>query len=66
MEIFQSFLICCCYCYQEYYERRQKRLDKNKPKQVEDFLQSEPNKGEGKHFIEVCVQIFVFYVNGNR
>ncbi|CAH8618528.1 unnamed protein product [Schistosoma bovis] len=38
---------------QEYYERRQKRLDKNKPKQVEDFLQSEPNKGEGKHFIEI-------------
>uniref|UniRef100_A0A3Q0KL67 Arginyl-tRNA--protein transferase 1 n=1 Tax=Schistosoma mansoni TaxID=6183 RepID=A0A3Q0KL67_SCHMA len=38
---------------QEYYERRQKRLDKNKPKQIEDFLQSEPNKGEGKHFIEI-------------
>ncbi|CAH8548217.1 unnamed protein product [Schistosoma turkestanicum] len=38
---------------QEYYERRQKRLDKNKPKQIEDFLQCEPKKGEGKHFIEI-------------
>ncbi|CAH8865525.1 unnamed protein product [Trichobilharzia szidati] len=38
---------------QEYYIRRQKRLEKNKPKEVEEFLQSEPVKGEGKHFLEV-------------
>ncbi|CAH8621568.1 unnamed protein product [Heterobilharzia americana] len=38
---------------QEYYTRRQKRLEKNKPKEVEDFLQCEPVKGEAKHFIEI-------------
>ncbi|TNN06136.1 Arginyl-tRNA--protein transferase 1 isoform 3 [Schistosoma japonicum] len=38
---------------QEYNERRQKRLVKNRPKQIEDLLECEPVKGEGVHFIEI-------------
>lgn len=38
---------------QEYNVRRQNRLQKNRPKCLEDFFFSEPARGQGKHFLEV-------------
>ncbi|VDM27791.1 unnamed protein product, partial [Hydatigera taeniaeformis] len=37
----------------EYQVRRQKRLEKNKPKDLEDYLGSEPGEGEGAHFLDI-------------
>ncbi|KER26908.1 hypothetical protein T265_05961 [Opisthorchis viverrini] len=37
----------------EYEERRRRRLAKNAPKELEYFLAQEPNKGQGKHHIEI-------------
>nr|VZI30476.1 unnamed protein product [Spirometra erinaceieuropaei] len=37
----------------EYFERRQKRLAKNKPKEMEEILEQIKPKGEAKHFIEM-------------
>ncbi|VDK34379.1 unnamed protein product [Taenia asiatica] len=37
----------------EYQIRRQKRLDKNKPKDLEDYLRSEPREGEAAHFLDI-------------
>uniref|UniRef100_A0A915EV49 Arginyl-tRNA--protein transferase 1 n=1 Tax=Echinococcus canadensis TaxID=519352 RepID=A0A915EV49_9CEST len=38
---------------QEYLTRRKKRLAKNKPKDLEDYLASEPREGEAAHFLDI-------------
>eukprot|EP00108_Taenia_solium_P009984 TsM_000148900 transcript=TsM_000148900 gene=TsM_000148900 len=40
-------------CLLEYQIRRQKRLDKNRPKDLEDYLRSEPREGEAAHFLDI-------------
>ncbi|KAF5400057.1 Arginyl-tRNA--protein transferase 1 [Paragonimus heterotremus] len=37
----------------EYEERRQRRLKRNQPKELEELLNLEPSKGTSKHFLEV-------------
>ncbi|KAL5104533.1 Arginyl-tRNA--protein transferase 1 [Taenia crassiceps] len=37
----------------EYQIRREKRLGKNKPKDLEDYLRSEPREGEAAHFLDI-------------
>ncbi|KAL5104545.1 Arginyl-tRNA--protein transferase 1 [Taenia crassiceps] len=36
-----------------YQIRREKRLGKNKPKDLEDYLRSEPREGEAAHFLDI-------------
>ncbi len=54
-KILQVSLFCCAYFtgLQNYMVRREKRLAKNKPKELEDLLALEKPKGEAKHFLDV-------------
>ncbi len=50
-------LFCCAYFtglyLQDYQVRREKRLAKNKPNELEDLLALEKPKEEAKHFLDV-------------